>query len=197
MYPLQKYRSTRILLGLLAKPVSMGIVASAGAILCSPTASSAANFNLNAGNNNSGVFNFTREIDNVTISTTGLYALDVFGAEGGSNGFFRTGGKGDKAKGNISLDAGTILSILVGQRGENGLSGSNGGTFGGGGGGGASFVVTVLNGTPTPLIRGFLYKPSKRGILEINETGLGLAAQRSRRDRSNQKTSETHSDHIN
>jgi hypothetical protein len=36
---------------------------------------------------------------------------------------------------------------------------------------------------------GFLYKPSKRGILEINETGLGLAAERLHRDRSSQKTS--------
>ncbi len=36
---------------------------------------------------------------------------------------------------------------------------------------------------------GFLYKPSKRGILEINEAGLGLAAERSHRDRSSQKTS--------
>jgi hypothetical protein len=44
---------------------------------------------------------------------------------------------------------------------------------------------------------GFLYKPSKRGILEINETGLGLAAERWQRDRSSQKTSETHSDHTN
>jgi hypothetical protein len=44
---------------------------------------------------------------------------------------------------------------------------------------------------------GFLYKPSKRGILEINETGLGLAVEQSHRDRSSQKTSETHSDHTN
>jgi hypothetical protein len=147
MYPLQKYRSIQILLRSLAKPVGMGIVASAGAILCSPTASSAANFNLNAGNNNSGVFNFTGEIDNITIATTGLYTLDVFGAEGGRNG-----GLGGEVRSNIFLDAGKILSILVGQRGENGGNGSNGGTFGGGGGGGASFVVAVLNGTPTPLI---------------------------------------------
>ena len=170
---LQKYRSTQILFGSSAQLLGMGIVASAGAILCSPTAASAASFTLNASNNNSGVFNFTGEIDTVNIATTGVYTLDVLGAGGGRSGSNLFGGRGGQINGNITLDAGTILSILVGQRGENGGSGSNGGTFGGGGGGGATFVVTVLNGTPTLLITagggggGF-------GIANLSGTGGGF-----------------------
>jgi hypothetical protein len=167
----QKYRSARILFGSSAQLLGMGIMASAGAILCSPTAASAASFTLNASNNNSGIFNFTGEIDTVNIATTGVYTLDVLGAGGGSNGS-NFGGRGGQINGNITLDAGTILSILVGQRGENGGSGSNGGTFGGGGGGGATFVVTVLNGTPTPLITAG-GGGSGRGIIALSGTGGG------------------------
>jgi hypothetical protein len=57
----------------------------------------------------------------------------------------------------------------------------------------ADFCLKVY---PDLSVWGFLYKPSKRGILEINETEPGLIVERWHRDRSSQKTSETHSDHI-
>ncbi len=68
----------------------------------------------------------------------GIYTIDVYGAEGGSQSIW-AGGKGARMKGDFALHAGDIFTILVGQKGFNGPD--NGNWFLGGGGGGGSYVV--------------------------------------------------------
>ena len=74
-------------------------------------------------------FNYTGAIDSYTVATSGVYNIDVLGAQGGNNG-----GLGGKLAGSFNLNAGEILSILVGGIGANGNGGGNGG-------GGGTFVV--------------------------------------------------------
>jgi hypothetical protein len=100
-----------------------------------------------------------------TVTFSGLYSIEVRGAQGGnSGGYF--GGSGARMKGNFVLQGGDILNILVGQTGENLGScntGAGGGSFvwdnmespiiisGGGGGAGNGyngyFGVSTVNGT--------------------------------------------------
>ncbi len=75
-------------------------------------------------------------ISSYTIPTTGTYTIDAFGAQGGKLGSF-LGGKGGELKADFNLNAGTLLSILIGQQGNDGNSGARSGGGGGGGGGGA------------------------------------------------------------
>ncbi|MFA5794468.1 MAG: fibronectin type III domain-containing protein [Candidatus Brocadiia bacterium] len=67
-------------------------------------------------------------IQNLTITQTGVYRIEVWGAQGGNSG-----GLGARMRGDFVLNNGDVLSIVVGQQGVNG-SGSSGG-------GGGSFVV--------------------------------------------------------
>jgi hypothetical protein len=76
------------------------------------------------------------------VPVTGVYTLEAIGAQGQSaQGGGIIGGFGADMKGDFTLTAGTVLSIVVGQLGGV-VPGANGG------GGGGSFVV---NGT-TPLL---------------------------------------------
>ncbi len=118
MNMLQKYRSAQILVGSLAT-----------SIVLFPIAAQAA------------TFNFTGSIDAFTVPTTGVYTIDALAAQGGGGG-----GRGGEISGNFQLNAGEILSILVGGAGRDGSTG-----FGSGGGGG-SFVV--LNGAPLVIAGG-------------------------------------------
>gem|GEM_PF-3315890 len=68
-------------------------------------------------------------IQNWTVPSTGTYNIETFGASGG-DGTTADPGYGAKIKGEFQLTAGTVLSILVGQKGV-----TNGGEAGGGGGG--------------------------------------------------------------
>jgi hypothetical protein len=91
-------------------------------------------------------FNYTGSQQSVTIASTGVYTLEVWGAEGGGGGYY-----GNYAKGTITLNAGdTIYAFVGGQGGNNGAgwpdAGSGGGTCSGGtsypgwgGGGSTSF----------------------------------------------------------
>jgi hypothetical protein len=89
---------------------------------------------------------YTGAIQTYTVPTTGIYALTVAGAQGGANGS-NPGGLGAVLSGDVSLNAGTTLQVVVG--GTNSRFGGGGGSFvfvsgaaqpliaaGGGGGGG-------------------------------------------------------------
>jgi len=75
-----------------------------------------------------------------TVPSTGIYSIEVHGAEGGySNNYGGSGGDGSMMSGDFSLTVGTQLKILVGQEGY-----AN--TYDGGGGGGT--FVTLTDNTP-------------------------------------------------
>ena len=89
------------------------------------------------------VVNSDGGIQQWTVSLSGIYRIEAFGAKGGDgyeDGFI-PGGKGAFMSGVFSLEAGTELSIVVGQEGT---------TSSGGGGGGGSFVW--VSDSETPLI---------------------------------------------
>jgi hypothetical protein len=139
MYELKK-GCAQAIVGAIATAATYAIVA--------PAPSTAASFTLDASNNNSQNFNYTGTLDTVNITTTGVYTIDAFGAQGGTTDG-SPGGAGGNLKANFNLNAGTILSILVGGRGGDGNSGLNGGGVSFAGGGGGTFVATKLSGTPT------------------------------------------------
>ena len=93
-----------------------------------------------------------------SVPTTGTYTLKALGAQGGKGGASylygsSTGGKGGYAAGDITLNAGTQLTIYVGGQGGNATDypscpncpGGNGG-FGGGGGGGGGWCSSNAAG---------------------------------------------------
>lgn len=85
---------------------------------------------------------YTGSIITWTVPTTGVYAIDAFGAQGGygpidGSGFH--GGRGAEIVGDFSFAAGTLLYIAVGGLGSSTANNYNGG------GGGSSFVVDSLN----------------------------------------------------
>jgi hypothetical protein len=78
-------------------------------------------------------------IKDITITTTGTYAFTADGAKGG-NFFGRVvGGAGAAVSGDIFLQAGTVLELVIGGEGNPGI--------GGGGGGGGTFIIETNNGT--------------------------------------------------
>ncbi len=70
-----------------------------------------------------------------TVPSSGNFAIEAFGAQGGNNA-----GKGARMKGTFALNSGDVVQIVVGQQGL--FQG-----FGSGGGGG-SFVVVINAQTP-------------------------------------------------
>jgi alpha-tubulin suppressor-like RCC1 family protein len=97
---------------------------------------------------NSLYFNMTTQgIQRWTVPRNATYEIDVYGAQGGAlNGGAPVGGYGARVRVNVSLTAGTILNIVVGQQGQTGINTSNAA----GGGGGGSFVW--IEGQTTPLV---------------------------------------------
>jgi hypothetical protein len=85
------------------------------------------------------------------VPFTGTYSLDAYGAAGGPSPS-SNGSGGNRAYGQFVLASGSLLTIVLGQRG---LQGNGGGNWYAGGGGGAT---TVSSGTTTsneiPLIVG-------------------------------------------
>jgi len=72
----------------------------------------------------------TGSIQNYTVPSTGSYTIEAWGAGGGyASSYTSYPGRGAYIKGTVSLTAGQVLKILVGQQGGNG-------SYGGGGGGG-------------------------------------------------------------
>ena len=74
----------------------------------------------------------TPGIQTYTIGTSGTYDITADGAEGGGSVNYYPGGAGAAVGGDIYLQAGTKLEIVVGGKGESEESA--------GGGGGGSFV---------------------------------------------------------
>lgn len=79
-------------------------------------------------------------IQSWTVPTTGNYSIQVYGAKGGNSAVTGTytGGNGALMSGQFSLTAGSVLRLLVGQKG---LDGTYAGYYPGGGGGGGSFIA--------------------------------------------------------
>ena len=83
-----------------------------------------------------------------TITTSGTYEIDAYGAQGGAGSGGTTGGNGAEISGDFILTAGEVIEIVVG-----GAGGSN--NLSGGGGGGGTFVIETFDGTNpvhTPLV---------------------------------------------
>jgi hypothetical protein len=80
-------------------------------------------------------------IQTYTIGTSGTYDITADGAAGGST-LLGVGGSGAAVSGDVYLQAGTKLELVVGAEGGNS-------TLGGGGGGGGSFVIETYNGSAT------------------------------------------------
>ena len=77
------------------------------------------------------------------VPMTAQYHLELCGASGAGNSDFDTkGGRGAKVQGNVHLQQGTELTVLVGQHGK------------GGGGGGGTFVVFAVDGSPLAVAGG-------------------------------------------
>lgn len=83
-----------------------------------------------------------------TVPATGTYRMNLYGAAGGRDTYQsgQLGGYGARIQGDFSLEAGTILNIVVGQKGQD----DPGWSWGGAGGGGS--FVWVQNSNAAPLI---------------------------------------------
>ena len=68
-----------------------------------------------------------------TIPSTGTYTIEVWGAQGGEN----SEGYGARMKGDFHLSSGTVLKILIGQRGSRDRYAMSGG--------GGTFIATSNN----------------------------------------------------
>jgi len=79
----------------------------------------------------------TQGIQEWNVPVTGTYKIEIYGAQGGDNGWF-SGGLGAKMSGEFSLQTGSILSVVVGQKG------GDSGTYSSGGGGGSFCWVESL-----------------------------------------------------
>jgi len=78
-------------------------------------------------------FDYTNNVQSLTIPYTGTYDLEVWGAAGGDDPQGTFGGRGGYSKGRINLDAGTQIYIHVGGKGSNGDTRSSWWSSGGGG----------------------------------------------------------------
>lgn len=97
-------------------------------------------------------FDFTGSLQTFIVPKTGLYKLEIWGAQGGSTGTY-TGGYGGYSSGIISLQNGDTLNINVGGTALSKNGGYNGGGTGGIGydsyatglgGGGATSITNLL-----------------------------------------------------
>lgn len=89
-------------------------------------------------------FNYTGTIDFYTVPISGVYNIDVLGAQGGGYSNYSIGGRGGEIAGNFNLSVGEILKILVGGAAAESLQGA--------GGGGGTFIA--FNGTNPLVIAG-------------------------------------------
>lgn len=99
-------------------------------------------------------FNYTGNIQTLTIEKSALYKLDVYGAKGGGSHTSSIGGNGGHSVGYKYLTANTILYIVCGGTGGSRTGGYNGGGTGGsyyatqgnGGGGGGATHISLVSG---------------------------------------------------
>lgn len=83
------------------------------------------------------VFDYTGGVQTFVVPTTGLYKLDVWGAQGGAIAGVN-GGRGGHSTGYVVLSAGDTLYICVGQQGGNAVASQQSRTAYNGGGRGKS-----------------------------------------------------------
>ncbi len=89
-------------------------------------------------------FSYDGVIQYDTITATGTYDIVAAGGQGGNETTFdKPGGLGGSSGGNVFLQAGAVLEIVVGG------VGSDVGSLNGAGGGGGSFVIEINNGSGT------------------------------------------------
>ena len=93
-----------------------------------------------AATNLNGLVTSSLGVQSWTVPVSGLYQIDVRGAQGGG---INNGGLGARMVGNFNLTQGQVLRIVVGQQGVDGTGGSAANN--GGGGGGGSFVLDLSN----------------------------------------------------
>ncbi|MDD3392675.1 MAG: glycine rich domain-containing protein, partial [Bacilli bacterium] len=89
-------------------------------------------------------FDYTGDVQTYTVPVDGVYQVEVWGAQGGTQRSQYPGGKGGYAEGQTYLTAGTVLYIYVGGTTTTRTGGYNGGGSGGQsstkGGGGATDI---------------------------------------------------------
>ena len=103
-----------------------------------------------AGTTLAGTVTSTSGIQTWTVPYTATYRIEIYGAESGAGTYSGTNltGKGARMRGDFSLTAGTVLSIAIGQKGDN----STGSSYNGPGGGGGTFVI--YSGNPAIIAGG-------------------------------------------
>ncbi len=93
-------------------------------------------------NSNPSNFSYYGTYYKATISNTGYYKLEAWGAQGGNSASDKIGGKGAYASGTVYLESGTILYVYVGGSGS--YSSTAGYTLGGFNGGGKGYSTTAV-----------------------------------------------------
>lgn len=101
-------------------------------------------------------FNYTGDIQEYTATRTGKYSLELWGAEGGRtllnvSSNYGSPGRGGYSKGTIDLNAGDILYLYVGGKGN---AGASGGWNGGGSGYSGDPSTTSSGGGATDIRKG-------------------------------------------
>ena len=86
----------------------------------------------------------TGSVQTYTVTTSGIYSVDVKGAGGGASANGSLGGNGADQVVTVYLEAGQILSLVVGALRSNGNSGGNSGGGGGGSLGSSSSAILIL-----------------------------------------------------
>ncbi len=119
----------------------------------------------------------TGTVETYTVEVSGIYDITADGAEGGpgydGSGNTTPGGFGAAVGGDIYLQAGDQLEIIVGQQGGSGAPG-----HGAGGGGGGSFVIETNNGSTSVNIDEVIAGGGGGGgYLDVGATSSGGAGQ--------------------
>jgi hypothetical protein len=122
-------------------------------------------------------FAYTGSVQTYTVPQTGVYLLTTAGAQGGTDPSPGTGdgGLGATLTGEVPLNAGTVLTIVVGGMGVQGTNFRNGAPEGGAGGGGGTFVYGAGAGVPLFAAGGGGGggEYSSSGNAQISEDGAG------------------------
>ncbi|MBT2618459.1 glycine rich domain-containing protein [Bacillus sp. ISL-78] len=103
---------------------------------------------------NSWDFQYTGNVQSFTVPYTGTYKLETWGAQGGNDTanvptIYHQGGLGGYAEGEVSLTKGETIYVVVGGKGADTRTSTNGGYNGGGNsvhgsaGGGATHIATA------------------------------------------------------
>jgi len=112
----------------------------------------------------------TRGIQTWTVPASGEYSITIAGAAGGSNlGLSLPGGSGALLTTVVSLTAGTVLNVVVGQKGTDNPKTCTA-TYCGAGGGGGSFVYTSVSNTFIAVAGGGGGAPSVTANLASSKT---------------------------